>query len=104
EGKNEIYLKIIRGAELSEQEKAYIQQEKESDPELGLLLDALRHMHREASEIPKVFLDEEKAWRRFKDNAGPQKVRKAGKFMAMWWKYAAVFVGLLVIGCGIFLI
>lgn len=60
DGKNEIYLKIIRGAELSEQEKAYKQKEKESDPELGLLLDELRHMHQEASEIPKVFLHEER--------------------------------------------
>src|SRR5690606_21517010 len=102
EEKNEIYLKIIREEELTEQEMAFVRKEKERDPGLSLLLDELRKMYLESGDIPKDYLDEEKAWKRFSEKATPEKIQKRGLTVLKWWKYAAVFIGLLVIGYGVF--
>lgn len=102
EEKNEIYLKIIRDEELTEQEMAFVREEKERDPDLSLILDELRKIHRESGDIPKEYLDEEKAWKRFREKATPEKIQKRGLTVLKSWKYAAVFIGLLVIGYGVF--
>ena len=102
EEKNEIYLKIIQGEELTERENTVIREEMENDPGLSLLLDQLRKIYRESGDIPKEYLDDDMAWNRFKEKIEPQKRQKRDVLVLQWWKYAAVFIGLLVVGYGVF--
>lgn len=102
EEKNEIYLKIIRGEELSEEEDAYLQEELQRDPGLRLMLDELRTIFLESSEIPAKYLQAEFAWDRFQKRSMSKKILKRKAITTQWWKYAAAFIGILVIGYGVF--
>ncbi|MGS2764311.1 FecR family protein [Sinomicrobium sp. M5D2P9] len=95
-----IYIKVILNHPLNFREEQVLAKSIEEDPALKPFLRHLRDIRNVASSFEEVDLDEKKALHALKKRMNFP--RKRVIFLRSWMKYAAVFLGIIATGYGIY--